>query len=153
MTEVIHASGCALHNMPAMPAGPCDCGAADDRRLTVEDTARICHEVNRALCIAAGDHSQVEWASAAEWQRESAIKGVRFALDNPDATPEHQHDAWSADKLAAGWVYGSVKDAEAKTHPCLVPYADLPFEQRVKDHAFRAIVATTRAMNGAEDVA
>ena len=25
--RVIHASDCALHNMPAYPAGPCDCGA------------------------------------------------------------------------------------------------------------------------------
>lgn len=26
-----HASGCATHNEPAYPAGPCDCGA--DRRM------------------------------------------------------------------------------------------------------------------------
>ena len=25
--EPIHASDCALHNGPALPAGPCDCGA------------------------------------------------------------------------------------------------------------------------------
>jgi hypothetical protein len=23
----VHASDCATHNMPAMPNGPCDCGA------------------------------------------------------------------------------------------------------------------------------
>lgn len=25
--KIQHDSGCAMHNMPAYPAGPCDCGA------------------------------------------------------------------------------------------------------------------------------
>lgn len=111
--------------------------------MTDEETARICHEVNRAVCEAAGDHSQKPWSEAEQWQRDSAIKGVRFARANPDAPASAQHDAWAADKVADGWVYGEVKDAAAKTHPCLVPYDALPFEHRVKDHTFRAIVAAT----------
>jgi len=107
----------------------------------IEKIARVCHEVNRAICEAAGDHSQKPWGAAEEWQRASAIKGVYFALFNPDAPASAQHDAWTADKIADGWVYGPVKDADAKTHHCLVPYEDLPFEQRVKDHTFRAVVA------------
>ena len=106
-----------------------------------ETIARVCHEVNRAICEAAGDGSQAPWEQAEQWQRDSAIKGVRFALENPDATPEQQHQAWCDDKLDAGWVYGLEKDAEAKTHPCLVRYGALPFDQRVKDHAFRAVVS------------
>jgi hypothetical protein len=39
-----------------------------------------------------------------------------------------------------GWVYGETKDPVAKTHPCLVAYNDLPIEQQVKDHLFRAVV-------------
>lgn len=104
--------------------------------------AKLCHEANRAICEAAGDHSQKPWDEAEEWQRESAIKGVRFRLANPTATPEDQHNAWCADKISDGWVYGDQKDSVAKTHPCLVHYAKLPFEQRVKDHVFQAIVAT-----------
>ena len=38
--------------------------------------------------------------------------------------------------VADGWVYGIVKDPESKTHPCLVPYQDLPAEQRIKDSLF-----------------
>jgi hypothetical protein len=26
-SEIYHASDCAVHNMPAKPNGPCDCGA------------------------------------------------------------------------------------------------------------------------------
>ena len=110
-----------------------------------ESIARVCHEVNRAICEASGDHSQKSWETAAQWQRDSAVRGVAFTLANPAATPADQHVAWMQDKLADGWVYGAVKDAEAKTHPCLVAYDELPFEQRVKDHAFRAIVGAMSA--------
>lgn len=110
----------------------------------IEEIARICHEVNRGICEAAGDHSQKPWSGAEQWQRDSAIKGVQFTLSNPLATPTDQHDAWARDKVTAGWTYGETKDADAKTHPCLVPYDQLPFEQRVKDHAFRAVVAAMR---------
>ena len=106
-----------------------------------EDIARICHEVNRAICEAAGDRSQKPWEAAEQWQRDSAIKGVQFARANPDASADAQHNAWMADKIADGWVFGEIKDAVAKTHPCIVPYYQLPFEQRVKDYTFRAIVA------------
>jgi hypothetical protein len=107
---------------------------------SIEGIARVCHEVNRAICEAAGDASQRPWNEAEQWQRDSAVQGVHFAINNPDATASAQHEAWMADKRADGWTCGSVKDATAKTHPCMVPYDQLPFEQRVKDHAFKAVV-------------
>jgi len=102
--------------------------------------ARMCHEANRLYCQSIGDQSQLPWDEAAEWQRESAIKGVNFRLSNPDAPASSQHDAWMEEKLAAGWVYGEVKCAEKKTHPCLVSYDELPEEQRFKDELFVRIV-------------
>ena len=66
--------------------------------------------------------------------------GVRFAIDHPDAPDSAEHDAWMADKIADGWRYGEIKDAEAKTHPCLVPFDQLPREQQAKDALFRAVV-------------
>lgn len=39
-----------------------------------------------------------------------------------------------------GWVYGPEKDAEKKVHPCMVPYDQLPKEQRMKDVLFGAVV-------------
>ncbi len=106
----------------------------------IEWVASVCHEANRAICEASGDMSQKPWTEAEDWQKESAIKGVIFTLKNRDAPASAQHEAWMADKLADGWTFGDVKDAQAKTHPCIVPYDRLPFEQRVKDHVFRAIV-------------
>lgn len=102
--------------------------------------ARVAHEINRAYCASLGDNSQPAWEDAPDWQRESAIAGVEMHLANPDATPEQSHESWLAQKLAAGWTYGEVKDAEKKQHPCCVPYDELPTEQKAKDHLFRAVV-------------
>lgn len=104
------------------------------------EIARVAHQVNRALCMAFGDYTQPEWRDAPEWQRESAVKGVEFRLGNPDAPISAQHEQWMSEKLQAGWKYGEVKDAEEKTHPCLVPFAVLPPEQRAKDWVFAAVV-------------
>lgn len=109
-----------------------------------ENIARICHEANRAYCAGIGDNSQPAWADAPEWQRQSAIKGVEFALANPNATPEMSHDSWSTEKISAGWVFGEVKDPEKKTHPCLVSYDKLPEDQRRKDSIFLGVVAAFR---------
>jgi hypothetical protein len=103
--------------------------------------AQVCHEANRAYCVAHGDYSHnPSWAVAPAWQIDSAINGVEHALRHPDATPEDMHSNWMAEKIADGWVYGEVKDAVAKTHPCMLPYDQLPEFQRKKDALFLAIV-------------
>lgn len=102
--------------------------------------AKVCHEANKACCEAFGDTSQPHWADAPNWQKDSAIKGVQFCFENPAAPPSANHESWLEEKRQTGWKYGEVKDAEAKTHPCFVPYDQLPPEQKVKDYVFKAIV-------------
>lgn len=46
---------------------------------------------------------------------------------------EMVHDVWAATRIAQGWTYGPVRDDKEKKHPCLVPYADLPEEEKVYD--------------------
>lgn len=110
----------------------------------IDKIARVCHEVNRAYCESLGDHSQVAWEIAPEWQRESARMGVDMHLMG-NFGPEASHVGWMRQKLADGWKYGPVKDAEKKEHPCLVPFSELPREQQSKDYIFMAIV---HAMKG-----
>lgn len=111
----------------------------NDSEYRFDHIARVCHEANRAYCKALGDDSQLAWADAPQWQRDSAIKGVQFLAEHPGLPVSATHDSWSAAKVSDGWVYGEVKDAEAKTHPCLVPFESLPVEQQAKDYIFGAI--------------
>ena len=110
--------------------------------VDVKAIAAVCHAANKAWCDSLGDFSQLSWEDAPDWQKSSAKNGVRFHVKNPDAGDSASHDSWMAEKVAAGWVYGEVKDPDAKppTHHCIVPFEDLPPEQQAKDRLFRAIV-------------
>lgn len=108
--------------------------------MTIEAIAKVCHETNRAYCEVIGDSSQLPWDQAPDWQRQSAVSGVQFHLDNPAAGESGSHDNWMREKLADGWTYGPVKNPEAKQHPCIVPYSELPEAQRLKDSLFVAVV-------------
>ena len=110
--------------------------------MKVVDIARVCHEANRAYCTVLGDDSQVHWDDAPGWQRESATAGVVFHVENPGAGDSASHDSWMAQKVQDGWRYGPVKDPEAKTHPCMVPFDQLPKDQQVKDALFASTVRT-----------
>lgn len=107
----------------------------------VEMVARMCHDTNSLYQKLIGEEPAPAWPDAPAEMRLSAITGVRRTLDDPGITPIELHDSWMTDKLKQGWRYGEVKDYEAKTHPCLLPYFELPIEQRRKDFLFRAIVS------------
>lgn len=108
--------------------------------MTQEQIARVAHEVNRAYCEALGDTSQVKWEDAPQWQRDSALLGVRLHAENPDAGPQASHESWMAQKVSDGWTYGPTKNPDIKEHPCLVPFDQLPREQQAKDFIFRGVV-------------
>ncbi|MCC6155706.1 MAG: hypothetical protein IT367_18195 [Candidatus Hydrogenedentes bacterium] len=109
--------------------------------MRVVDVARICHEANRAYCLSLGEAwTEANWNNAAQDVRDSAIAGVKFRLANLDALVSAQHEAWFEGKRAQGWVYGPVKDAMQKTHPCMVPFEALPMAQQGKDALFVNIV-------------
>jgi hypothetical protein len=108
--------------------------------MTVQEIAQVAHEVNKAYCEAMGDNTQTSWADAPAWQKESAVLGVMFHVENPNAGPHASHNSWMKQKIDTGWVYGEVKDADKKEHPCIVPFEDLPMQQQFKDYLFRQVV-------------
>lgn len=112
--------------------------------MTVEEIARVCHEANRAYCLSHGDLSHAPWAETDQALRDSVCSGVAMILNNPETTPEESHQGWLDYKTAEGWVWGEVKLPELKQHPCMLPYDQLPPEQRVKDEIFAAIVGVLR---------
>ena len=43
------------------------------------------------------------------------------------------HEVWAETRIKQGWTYGEQRNDELKTHPCLVPYEELPEEEKVYD--------------------
>lgn len=46
---------------------------------------------------------------------------------------ENVHDVWARTRIDQGWTYGPKRDDANKKHPCLVPYDQLPEEEKVYD--------------------
>lgn len=101
--------------------------------------AVICHEVNGVFNRRHQDYSQPSWKNAPDWMRQSALNGVAAHIKE-NHTPEQSHVVWYNDKVADGWVYGPEKDPVKKTHPCMVPYNELPKKQQTKDVLFSSLV-------------
>ena len=114
--------------------------------MNVEFIAKTAHELNKAYCESIGDNSQPTWEEAQDWQKSSAIDGVKFHLANPDATPEKTHESWLKQKTEEGWKHGPVKNAETKEHPCFVPYEELPVSQKAKDYIFRQTIHSLKVL-------
>lgn len=43
------------------------------------------------------------------------------------------HEVWAEARISQGWTYGEKRDDKKKTHPCLVPYEELPEEEKEYD--------------------
>ena len=72
--------------------------------------------------------------------------GIIDMMCGPDrkASPEELHDDWTMAYEAMGWVYGSVRDTKAKTHPDMVPFDQLDPRERDKDAVFVALCELAR---------
>lgn len=43
------------------------------------------------------------------------------------------HEVWALTRIKQGWTYGKQRDDALKTHPCLVPYEELPESEKEYD--------------------
>lgn len=108
--------------------------------MKLSTIAMLCHTINAAYCLSQGDDSQPSWDDTPDDIKKGIEYGVQLHLENPQTTPEQSHESWLKEKLADGWTYGEVKDLEQKKHPNVIPYDELPKEQKAKDHLFKVTV-------------
>jgi hypothetical protein len=43
------------------------------------------------------------------------------------------HNQWMAGRIASGWKYGTGRNDQKKEHPSLIPYEELPEEEKEYD--------------------
>ena len=43
------------------------------------------------------------------------------------------HEVWAKSRFDQGWHSGELRDDDQKTHPCLIPYEDLPEMEKEYD--------------------
>ena len=54
-------------------------------------------------------------------------------LELTEKIAENVHENWAVGRIAEGWTYGDVRDDAKKTTPCLVPYSQLPENEKEYD--------------------
>lgn len=50
-----------------------------------------------------------------------------------EAMAKNVHEIWAQERIKQGWTFGEMRDDTKKHHPCLIPYEDLPEEEKVYD--------------------
>ena len=120
-----------------------------------------CHSAWYAYTVLSVGEPGEPFVTAPKWQIRSLADGINFwdakmKELNLDGKAENDvvqilgplsHMNWSDHKYSEGWSYGPLKDAEHKTHPCLVDYDKLPDLQKKKDEVvIRAYLAVRTAM-------
>ncbi|WP_405118756.1 RyR domain-containing protein [Pseudomonas leptonychotis] len=94
----------------------------------------------------------IAWEDAGEGYQQGIIAGVTAYFENLELTPEQEHQKWLDAKLADGWVHGEPTDTAPKTHPLLLPFAELPVEHRVKAIILYAAVHALKDLPDVDDV-
>jgi hypothetical protein len=117
---------------------------AGEHQANVERIAKLCYEINRGIRAGLGETPYPPWDEAPEWHHATVRQGVEGILAGAITRPEESHNSWTREKLAHGWKYGPEKDESAKTHPQLVPFRELPIEQRLKDILFFMTVSALK---------
>jgi hypothetical protein len=114
------------------------------RTITDDDytVARMVHAVNVVYQEIEDDvaPSSYRLENESPDKQASVVSGVRRL--RMGMSLEQDHAAWCEDMTAMGFVHGEKKDPSAvpPTHPCLVPWDDLPESQKRKARMRLAII-------------
>jgi len=103
--------------------------------------AKVVHSANRAYVDAIGGRAfNPTWEEVGEEQRQGQIEAIKSLIIEP-RTPQTSHEIWCVAREKEGWTKDIKYDYHRKTHPNLVPYDQLPFEEQFKDHLFMGIAS------------
>ena len=112
------------------------------RAIFVYEAARIEAEISGRPIV------PEKWEDRDDTFRTQFVKVVdQQCSGDKFASAEAAHDSWWREYERMGWRYGAERDAEAKTHPDMVPFNDLPKSERDKDEIFLRLCAVAEALS------
>ena len=53
--------------------------------------------------------------------------------DLVEVIAKNVHEVWAESRITQGWTYGAERNIALKQHPCLIPYEELPEEEKDYD--------------------
>ena len=114
--------------------------------ILIERRAEFVYEGARIAAMAArAPIVPAPWGEREQAFRDQFLKVIeRQCGDQRSRSPEELHGSWMQAYFSMGWVYGTEYSREKKTHPDLVPYADLGQLERDKDSVFVALCDIAR---------
>ena len=70
-----------------------------------------------------------------EIKEDDGLQRLVFGPEEIELLAQAEHDRWNASKRQQGYTYapGDKRDVEPRTHPCLLPWSELPEHERDKD--------------------
>lgn len=109
------------------------------RAQFVYDSARLAAVAANAPVI------PVPWVDREQPFREQFFEVIeRQCGPQRSSSPEELHGSWMQAYIGMGWKYGEEYSREKKTHPDMVPYADLGQLEQDKDAVFVALCEIAR---------
>ena len=109
------------------------------RAKFVYDAARLAAEASGAPIV------PVLWDEREQAFKDQFLEVIeRQCGEQRSRSPEELHGNWMQAYVAMGWVYGENYNRENKTHPDMVPYADLGQLEQDKDAVFVALCEIAR---------
>ncbi len=116
----------------------------DERRAWfVYEAARLAAEAAGAPIV------PVPWSDREREFRDQFVGVIkRQCGESRSRSAAELHGGWMQTYFDMGWAYGEKYDREKKTHPDLVPYAELDQKERDKDEVFIALCEIARRWIG-----
>lgn len=132
-------SECEMQNGGDVASKDLLCELVERRSKFVYDGARLAAQAATAPII------PVPWDEREEPFKAQFRKVIeRQCGEQRSRSPEELHGSWMQAYFEMGWKYGEKYSREEKTHPDLVPYADLGQLERDKDAVFVALCEIAR---------
>ncbi len=123
--------------------GVMNMGLDERRAWFVYEAARLAAEAAGAPIV------PVPWSDREREFRDQFVGVIkRQCGESRSRSAAELHGDWMQRYFDMGWAYGEKYDREKKTHPDLVPYAELDQKERDKDEVFIALCEIARRWIG-----